>query len=78
LSTLEVVGFSHCKDTMTPTQLKREIKRIDCGENGLADKLGVRRSEVRDWLAGENAVPEVVASDIRRMPSCAARLPKLV
>jgi DNA-binding transcriptional regulator YdaS (Cro superfamily) len=62
---------------LTPTQLKREIKRIACGANGLADKLGVRRAEVRDWLTGENAVPEVVAGDIRRMPSRAARLPKL-
>lgn len=58
---------------MTPTQLKREIRRIDCGPNGLAQKLGVRRAEVRDWLAGENAVPEVVASDIRRMPSSGGR-----
>ena len=61
---------------MTPTQLKREIRRIDCGPNGLAQKLGVRRAEVRDWLAGENAVPEVVASDIRRMPSSAAHPPR--
>jgi DNA-binding transcriptional regulator YdaS (Cro superfamily) len=62
---------------LTPTQLKREIKRIDCGENGLAERLGVRRVEVREWLAGKNAVPVVVASDIRRMPTSATRGPKL-
>jgi DNA-binding transcriptional regulator YdaS (Cro superfamily) len=61
---------------LTPTQLKREIRRIACGENGLAERLGVRRAEVRQWLAGENVVPEVVASDIRRMPSPAKRPPR--
>lgn len=61
---------------MTPTQLKREIKRIDCGENGLAERLGVHRTEVRDWLAGKVELPAVVASDIRRMPAHAPPPPR--
>ena len=72
-SSFEVSSSPTAEAQLTPTQLKREIRRIDCGENGLAQKLGVRRAEVRDWLAGENAVPEVVASDIRRMPSSGRR-----
>jgi len=61
---------------MTPAQLKREIKRIDCGQNGLAERLGVSRAEVRQWLAGKGTVPEVVASDIRRMPKHAPAPPR--
>jgi DNA-binding transcriptional regulator YdaS (Cro superfamily) len=61
---------------MTPTQLKRELRRIDCGQLGLAERLGVSRSEVRHWLAGDDPVPEVVASDIRHIPSHAARPPR--
>ena len=61
---------------MTPTQLKREIRRIDCGQTGLAERLGVSRAEVRQWLAGKGVVPEVVASDIRHMPAHAPPPPR--
>jgi DNA-binding transcriptional regulator YdaS (Cro superfamily) len=62
---------------MTPTQLKREIKRIDCGQTGLAERLGVSRAEVRQWLAGKGKpMPVVVASDIRRMPAHAPAPPR--
>ena len=54
---------------MTATQLKRELKRIDWGQARLAQKLGVFPTEVRDWLAGKNPVPALVAVDIRRLPS---------
>jgi hypothetical protein len=54
---------------LTAAQLKRELKRIAWGQARLADKLGVFKTEVRDWLAGKEAVPELVASDIRRLPS---------
>ena len=55
--------------TLTPAQLKRELQRIAWGQVRLAQKLGVWPSEVRDWLAGKEPVPEVVASDIRHLPS---------
>jgi len=54
---------------LTPTQLQRELRRIAWGEVRLAQKLGVWPTEVRDWLAGKEPVPEVVASDIRHLPS---------
>lgn len=54
---------------MTPAQLKRELRRIAYGEARLADKLGVNRSEVRHWLAGDDRVPAMVALDIRNLPS---------
>ena len=61
---------------MSPGQLKRELRRIACGRVRLAQKLGVRPTEVRQWLAGEEPVPEVVASDIRHLPSHNARPPR--
>jgi DNA-binding transcriptional regulator YdaS (Cro superfamily) len=54
---------------LTPTQLKRELQRIAWGQARLAQKLGVYPTEVRDWLEGKEPVPEVVASDIRDLPS---------
>jgi hypothetical protein len=54
---------------LTPAQLKRELKRISWGNARLAEKLGVWPAEVRDWLAGKEPVPEVVAADIRHLPS---------
>src|SRR6185295_16815952 len=51
--------------TVTPAQLKRELRRIAWGHARLAQKLGVWPTEVREWLAGKEPVPEVVASDIR-------------
>lgn len=54
---------------MTPVKLKRELKRTGLGQAQLAEKLGVRTAEVGDWLAGREAVPNMVAFDIRRMPS---------
>src|SRR5574341_335244 len=54
---------------LTPAQLRRELKRISWGTARLAEKLGVWPTEVRDWLAGKEPVPEVVASDIRHIPS---------
>src|SRR5437899_12111729 len=62
--------------TLTPTQLKRELRRIAWGQVRLARKLGVWPSEVRDWLAGKEPVPEVVASDIRDLPSHNLRPPR--
>jgi len=65
-----VVGSAQLSEgTLTPAQLKRELQRIAWGQGRLAHKLGVWPSEVRDWLAGKVAVPEVVASDIRHLPS---------
>jgi DNA-binding transcriptional regulator YiaG len=54
---------------MTPVKLKRELQRTGLGQAQLAEKLGVRPAEVADWLAGREAVPNMVAFDIRRMPS---------
>ena len=54
---------------MTPVRLKRELQRTGLGKAQLAEKLGVRTAEVGDWLAGREAVPSMVAFDIRRMPS---------
>ena len=54
---------------LTPAQLKRELRRISWGNAQLAEKLGVWPREVRDWLQGKEPVPEVVASDIRRLPT---------
>ena len=54
---------------LTPAQLKRELRRISWGNARLAEKLGVWPTEVRDWLLGKKPVPEVVALDIRRLPS---------
>jgi len=61
---------------MTPAELKRELRRIAWGEVRLAQKLGVWQSEVRDWLAGKEPVPELVASDIRNLPSYKLRGPR--
>src|SRR5207248_10998774 len=63
------------EETVTPVQLKRELRRIAWGQERLAQKLGVWPSEVRDWLAGKEPVPEVVASDIRDLPSQNLRPP---
>ena len=63
------------EETLTPVQLKRELRRIAWGQERLAEKLGVWPSEVRDWLAGKEPVPEVVASDIRDLPSQNLRPP---
>ncbi len=54
---------------MTAAQLKRELRRIAYGQARLAQKLGVRPSEVRHWLAGDDPVPAMVALDIRNLPS---------
>jgi DNA-binding transcriptional regulator YdaS (Cro superfamily) len=54
---------------MTPTQLKRELRRIAYGQVRLAEKLGVSPTEVRHWLAGDDPVPAMVATDIRNLPS---------
>ena len=54
---------------LTPAQLERELQRIAWGQVRLAQKLGVWPTEVRDWLTGKQPVPEVVASDIRNLPS---------
>src|SRR5437867_5617089 len=64
------------EETLTPAQLKRELQRIAWGQVRLAQKLGVWPSEVRDWLAGKEPVPEVVASDIRHLPSHNLRPPR--
>ena len=57
---------------MTPVKLKRELQRTGLGQAQLAEKLGVRTAEVGDWLAGREAVPNMVAFDIKRMPSIKA------
>ena len=62
--------------TLTPAQLKRELQRIAWGQVRLAQKLGVWPSEVRDWLAGKEPVPEVVALDICHLPSHNLRPPR--
>ena len=62
--------------TLTPAQLKRELQRIAWGQVRLAQKLGVWPSEVRDWLAGKEPVPELVALDIRHLPSHNLRPPR--
>jgi transcriptional regulator with XRE-family HTH domain len=54
---------------MTPVKLKRELRRTGLGQAQLAEKLGVRTSEVGDWLAGREAVPTMVAYDIKRLPT---------
>lgn len=54
---------------MSPTQLKRELRRIAYGQARLAEKLGVSPTEVRHWLAGDDPVPHMVALDIRNLPS---------
>ena len=54
---------------MTPTQLKRELRRIAYGQTRLALKLGVNPSEVRHWLAGDDPIPHMAALDIRNLPS---------
>jgi hypothetical protein len=54
---------------MSPTQLKRELRRIAYGQVRLAEKLGVRATEVRDWLSGADPVPHMVALDIRNLPT---------
>lgn len=61
---------------MTPTQLKQELRRLAWGNAQLAEKLGVWPSEVRDWLAGKTTMSGMVAADIRRIPSRAARSAK--
>src|SRR2546425_2609691 len=43
------------EETLTPAQLKRELRRIAWGQVRLAHKLGVWPSEVRDWLAGKRS-----------------------
>jgi len=64
------------EDRLTPAQLRRELRRIAWGQVRLAEKLGVWPSEVRDWLAGKEPVPEVVALDIRHLPSHNLRPPR--
>src|SRR2546422_2045037 len=68
-------GDTGCAE-LTPAQLKRELRRIAWGHVRLAQKLGVWPSEVRDWLTGKEAVPELVASDIRDLPSHNLRPPR--
>jgi transcriptional regulator with XRE-family HTH domain len=54
---------------MTPLKLKRELQRTGLRQSQLAEKLGVRTAEIGDWLAGREAVPTMVAFDIRRLPT---------
>jgi hypothetical protein len=61
---------------MSPTQLKRELRRISYGQLRLAEKLGVSLTEVRHWLAGDDPVPTMVALDIRNLPSHDAPQPQ--
>src|SRR5439155_23224133 len=61
---------------LTPAQLKGELRRIAWGQVRVAQTLGVWPSEVRDWLAGKEPVPELVASDIRTLPSYNLRAPR--
>jgi DNA-binding transcriptional regulator YdaS (Cro superfamily) len=61
---------------MSPTQLKRELRRIAYGQVRLAQKLGVSPTEVRHWLAGDDPVPAMVALDIRNIPSHNAPSPR--
>src|SRR2546422_1048166 len=68
-------GDTGCAE-LTPAQLKRELRRIAWGHVRLAQKLGVWPSEVRDWLTGKEPVPELVASDIRDLPSHNLRPPR--
>ncbi len=60
---------------MSPTQLKRELRRIAYGQVRLAEKLGVSPTEVRHWLSGADPVPHMVALDIRNLPSQGAPPP---
>ena len=60
---------SKTEETLTPAQLKRELRRVAYGQARLAEKLGVNLSEVRHWLAGDDPVPHMVALDIRNLPS---------
>src|SRR5207245_9886202 len=69
-------GGARSEETLTPAQLKRELRRIAWGQGRLAQALGVWPSEVRDWLAGKEPVPELVASDIRTLPSYNLRAPR--
>ena len=75
-STIDVYVSLMTEETLTPVQLKRELRRIAWGQVRLAEKLGVWPSEVRDWLAVKEPVPEVVASDIRDLPSQNLRPPR--
>src|SRR5713101_4292531 len=61
---------------LTPAQLKRELRRIAWGQVRLAQKLGVWPSEVRDWLAGKEPVPELVALEILQNASHSLRPPQ--
>jgi len=63
------------EETLTPAQLKRELRRIAYGQVRLARKLGVSPTEVRHWLAGDDPVPHMVALDIRNLPSHNAPVP---
>jgi transcriptional regulator with XRE-family HTH domain len=60
---------------VTPTELKRELRRIAWGQERLAEKLGVWPREVRNWLSGKARMSAVVAADIRRLPSHNRRPP---
>ena len=68
--------FTMSPTTMSPTQLKRELRRIAYGQVRLARKLGVTPTEVRHWLTGEDPVPAMVALDIRNLPSQNAPPPR--
>lgn len=46
---------------MTPTQLRRCLKRLGLSQMELARRLKVDPRTVRHWVAGSYPVPEVVS-----------------
>lgn len=46
---------------MTPSELKRHLKRVGIGQMEAARRLKVNPRTVRRWVAGDSPIPEAVA-----------------
>ena len=50
---------------MTPEQLKKARQALGLTQRGLADKLGIKLSKLRNWEQGRNAVSDEAVTAIR-------------
>ena len=54
---------------MTTEQLKQARQSLGLTQQGLADKLGIKLSKLRNWEQGRNAVSDEAVTAIRWLVS---------
>jgi hypothetical protein len=62
---------------MEPTELRETLKELRWSGEHLADRLGIGRSVVRNWLSGHQPVPSAVVRWLWKWRAGVGRLPEL-